>query len=741
MTAARTSGFNISFFDMAKARRRLSASRQYVVGYARLSFDEDGDNFVSIENQMSILEEFYHRQYENENSEYLFIADDNVSGYKFDREGLYKLTSLIEEGKCNIILAKDLSRIGRHGALTQLFIEQCERVGIRIHAMSDYDSTKESDDLILGIRAWSNERVVKDTSAKIKKIVKHKQNNGTWFCAAPFGYYVVDYQKGIVGIDEEAANTVRRIYNMYLDGIGITAIARTLTKEHVPTSNMLLQERKLAEGETFNKRISSNWQASFISALLSNEFYLGTLVTGRYKRDGINGKDIRTEKEAWHRFENHHEAIIEQEVFDAVQSIKESRAKYNFRTKDCKEHLFHGIVFCGECGAAEYAYAAKNLATQYVCSNYFKYGKNRCSRHRIRESLLISIAINFLKYARETCRDAIDALDSEMLAERETESDEKAVRRMEAQLTELETKMQVIEEQRVKQIIAHPEREESINSIYDRMIETEQQNCDNLHEKLRQMKESMASAADSIRKARRAIDIIDRVIETGTITRSAVVAIFDRIIVHDDGLVDVRLKPYLKSLDPQNYAVTIKPHKQPEENYTVTSGENAEKAASSINDHSDGDPLEIYTDRDGEVILKKYSPIGEMSSFAKDYTESLFRSLGHIACIVDRDQVVAASGVSKKELWDKPISPDLESAIQARQTMTLNRGGGGKMVPVTNEEDVSGYTAQVVSPIIADGEAIGAVLLLSREQGARMGDTEVKVAETAAGIVGRQMEQ
>ena len=111
----------------------------------------------------------------------------------------------------------------------------------------------------------------------------------------------------------------------------------------------------------------------------------------------------------------------------------------------------------------------------------------------------------------------------------------------------------------------------------------------------------------------------------------------------------------------------------------------------------EGDPLEIYTDRDGEVILKKYSPIGEMSSFAKDYTESLFRSLGHIACIVDRDQVVAASGVSKKELWDKPISPDLENAIQARQTMTLNRTVGAKIVPITSEEDVSGYTAQVVS--------------------------------------------
>jgi len=155
----------------------------------------------------------------------------------------------------------------------------------------------------------------------------------------------------------------------------------------------------------------------------------------------------------------------------------------------------------------------------------------------------------------------------------------------------------------------------------------------------------------------------------------------------------------------------------------------------------EGDPLEIYTDRDGEVILKKYSPIGEMSSFAKDYTESLFRSLGHIACIVDRDQVVAASGVNKKELWDKPISHDLENAISNRQTVAINRHLGGKIVPVTNEEDTSGYTSQVLSPIIADGEAIGAVLLLSKDQSAKMGDMEIKVAETAAGIVGRQMEQ
>ena len=114
----------------------------------------------------------------------------------------------------------------------------------------------------------------------------------------------------------------------------------------------------------------------------------------------------------------------------------------------------------------------------------------------------------------------------------------------------------------------------------------------------------------------------------------------------------------------------------------------------------EGDPLEIYTDKDGEVILKKYSPIGEISNFAKDYTESLFRSLGHIACITDKDMIVSASGVSRKELWEKPISRDLEQAIQSRQVVTANRGSGTRLVPVTNEEDAQAYTAQVICPII-----------------------------------------
>lgn len=156
----------------------------------------------------------------------------------------------------------------------------------------------------------------------------------------------------------------------------------------------------------------------------------------------------------------------------------------------------------------------------------------------------------------------------------------------------------------------------------------------------------------------------------------------------------------------------------------------------------EGDPLEIYTERDGEVILKKFSPIGEMSGFAKDFTDSLNRSLGHIACICDKDMVVAVSGSSKKELMDKAISADLEAVIQNRQTVTASKLMGSKVVDMTTDnDDNAAFTAQVITPIVADGEAIGAVVLLSKEHGARMGELEVKVAETAAGLVARQMEQ
>lgn len=155
----------------------------------------------------------------------------------------------------------------------------------------------------------------------------------------------------------------------------------------------------------------------------------------------------------------------------------------------------------------------------------------------------------------------------------------------------------------------------------------------------------------------------------------------------------------------------------------------------------EGDPLEIFTDRDGEVILKKYSPIGELSNFAREYTESLYRSLGHIAVICDKDMVISASGAPRKELWDKPVSQELEVLMKNRQTHIANRSTNSHFCPITQDEEENAlYTGQVITPIVVDGDPVGAVILLSKDPAIKMGDTEIKVVETAAGFVGRQME-
>ncbi len=155
----------------------------------------------------------------------------------------------------------------------------------------------------------------------------------------------------------------------------------------------------------------------------------------------------------------------------------------------------------------------------------------------------------------------------------------------------------------------------------------------------------------------------------------------------------------------------------------------------------EGDPLEIFTDREGEVILKKYSPIGELSDFAKEYADSLHSSLDHITCIADRDTIIAVSGVSKKELMDKKVSPAVDRIIDEKMTIIFDGENGNKAVNITaDEEGPPKYASGVITPIVSEGDPIGAVIILSKESNAKMGDLERKVAETAASFLGKQME-
>ena len=152
----------------------------------------------------------------------------------------------------------------------------------------------------------------------------------------------------------------------------------------------------------------------------------------------------------------------------------------------------------------------------------------------------------------------------------------------------------------------------------------------------------------------------------------------------------------------------------------------------------EGTPLEIFTDREGEIILKKYSPMVELTAFAGQYAEAMAQSTGLMVCITDRDQVIAVAGGPKKDILQKNISRQLEQLINERQSVCAGKDEKN-FIPLVTEE-LEGVTAQVVTAIICEGDAIGAVAILSREPRARFGDMEMKLAATAAGFLGRQME-
>ena len=158
----------------------------------------------------------------------------------------------------------------------------------------------------------------------------------------------------------------------------------------------------------------------------------------------------------------------------------------------------------------------------------------------------------------------------------------------------------------------------------------------------------------------------------------------------------------------------------------------------------DGDPLEIYVDHEGEVILKKYSPISELGNFAKEYAESLNETLGHIAMIADRDVIIAVAGGNKREFLSKPVGKLLEKALQDRNTIIMNgleNAVDENLHAIQTDDREYTIKAQVIAPIITQGEPIGAVLIVSKDPGVKLGELEIKLAETAAGFLAKQMVQ
>lgn len=717
-----------------------------IAGYARISVDEelDRDN-TSIENQKAIITEFVKTKFPD--SELNFFEDRDKSGYTFEqRTGYQIMRRQMMAHQIDILVVKDFSRFSRRNSRGLVELEDLRDAGVRIISIGDnVDYPNDDDWLKIQFQFLINEMPVTDASKKVRAVVKRRQEDGKWICAAPYGYIVNSRQEFELVPTE--ADIVRKIFQLYIDGWGYKRIANHLTDEHIPTPRMEERARAEAQGKEYRRETKPVWAIVTVQGILSNDFYIGTLRQGKYFRRKINGKDVRRDADEHIVIENHHQPIIDYRTFATARALMEKRTTSDYRGVKKYENNYTGFLRCGDCGSPMFTMSKPSGQDSYRCGLYHRRGLKGCTSHFVKTATLDQVLKMYLHKVRDTSRAMLERLNAD-IAKQDDDLAETEISA--AHLTEvlesLQAELKATKRQRIRDLMKHPEQEALLEKTYDEMETDLANRIAGLQFQIEQTEDKRNLMIRVNRKAKTALEIFDEILEKDHLDSRDLNLIVDQIVVFEDH-IDVKLKADIDTLlrtgtlpEAGEEAANFNSDTECQIAFVQKSAKQPDKAFR-VNVVSEGDPLEIYTDRDGEVILKKYSPIGEMSSFAKDYTESLFRSLGHIACICDRDQVVAASGVSKKELNDKPISHDLENAIAGRQSMAINRLSGGKTMAVTGEDDAQGYTAQVMSPIIADGEAIGAVLLLSREQGARMGDTELKVAETAAGIVGRQMEQ
>ena len=717
-----------------------------IAGYTRISVDDelDRDN-VSIENQKAIIADFVKTQFPG--SSLTFFEDRDRSGYTFEqREGYQEMRRGLMSHKYDILIIKDFSRFSRRNSRGLVELEDLRDAGVRIISIGDgIDFPNDDDWLKIQFQFLVNEMPVTDTSRKVRNVIKRRQADGKWLCAAPYGYIINNQQQFEVVPTE--ADIVRRIYDHYNnDGWGYKKIANYLTEQGVPTPRMSEQMRKQAEGKTTKREVKAAWALVTVQGILDNDFYIGTLRQGKFTRAKINGKDVRRDEDEQIVIENHHQPIIDYRTFAITRALREKRTRSNYRGIKKYDNVYSGFLECGDCGAPMFSMSRSDIAPAYTCGTYHRRGRAGCTSHHIRVDKLDELMRLYIRRVMDGSAEMLDRLNAELAREdNQIVETEQSADNLAEVLDDLTAELKATKRQRIRDIMKHPENEETLGDLYDEMEAELQSKINGLNHQIELLSNKRNTIIEVNRTAKTALEVFDDLLHKPKMERNDLELMIDKITVYEDHL-EVHLQSdidaLLQSTREENVVNFNSGIENSEKCRIVQRSRNQKDKVFDVNVISGGDPLEIYTDRDGEVILKKYSPIGEMSSFAKDYTESLFRSLGHIAVIVDRDQVVAASGLPRKELGDKPISRALETAIASRQTVALNQQSGGRMVAVTTEEDQNpNYTAQVISPIIADGEAIGAVLLMSRDNGVKMGDTELKVAETAAGIVGRQMEQ
>jgi len=736
-----------------------------IVGYCRISVDEelDRDN-VSIENQKAIIADFVQSRFPG--SSLAFFEDRDRSGYTFEqREGYQAMRKDLLSHKYDILVVKDFSRFSRRNSRGLVELEDLRDAGVRIISIGDgIDFPNDDDWLKIQFQFLINEMPVTDTSKKVKAVVKRRQADGKWICAAPYGYLVNKQQQFEIVPTE--AEIVRKIFELYLAGWGYKKIANYLTDEGIPTPRMSENARREAAGEAVKREAKPIWAIATVDGILSNDFYIGTLRQGKTTRAKINGHQVERPTDEILVFENHHQPILDYRTFATVRALREQRTTTHYRGVKKYDNVYTGFLECGDCGSPMFAMSRPDLKDAYRCGLYHRRGTKACTSHHIRVETLDRLVKEYVKKVMETSSAMLKKLNADMEQEADDIAEtQRAAENLEQLLAELQEELKVTKRQRIRDIMKHPEREALLEETYDEMEAELEGKITGLQHQIELTADKRNTIIRVNRAAKLAMDVFADLLNKEKLDRNDLQVVIEKIRVFE-GRIEVQLKNDVDSL----LRCGMLPEEQTSsENDEMAAGidgmaaevrgmadvgighyRDAEKLAISIiedtvhresrifhvNAVTSGDPLEIYTAKDGEVIFKKYSPMGDLTEFAGRVCEALRQNTGFACAVADRDGIIALSGAPKQELLDRRSSPELLALLEDRRIYRFD--GTGRRIPVT---EGSVWSVGVAAPVSCEGDLLGGVLLLLGPEERKLPNQfEERIYATVAAFLGRQME-
>ena len=711
-----------------------------IAGYCRISVDDelDRDN-VSIENQKAIIQDYVNQRFPG--STLTFYEDRDRSGYTFEqREGYQSMRRGLMRHQYDILVVKDFSRFSRRNSRGLVELEDLRDAGVRIISIGDnIDFPNDDDWLKIQFQFLINEMPVTDTSKKVKNVIRRRQADGKWLCAAPYGY-IINKQKEFEIVPTEA-EVVRQIFDLYNNrGWGYKKIANYLTDQGIPTPRMSEQLRKEAEGETTTRKTKAAWAIVTVQGILDNDFYIGTLRQAKYSRAKINGKDVRRDEGEHIVIENHHQPIIDYRTFATTRALREKRSTANYRGVKKYDNVYSGFLFCGDCGSPMFAMSRKDLSPAYTCGTYHRRGLSGCTSHHIRVDKLDELLKLYVKKVKENSRSMLDRLNADL--ERETEDvleTEQSADHLAQVMEELWEELKATKRQRIRDIMKHPEQEELLAETYDELEADLQKKIEGLDHQITMLSDKRNTIIQINRTAKTALDVFEDILNKEALDRNDLELIIQKILVYENRL-EIFLQADIDALirtEALEDCINFKEGIGDTALTRIVQKANKQKdKVFDVNVISEGDPLEIYTEKDGGVIFRKYSPMGDLQEFAAQMCESIGGATGHIAAVADRDSIIALHGAPKRELMDKPNSPELEKLMEQRKHYLFKAGD----TPIYAADGEEKYQLGAASPILSQGDLMGCVMLLLGEGDSPLQEADQSLAKTAAGFLGRQME-